>query len=86
MRWEDYDYDTVESIPSCIASSLEEIELLNITAIKNAFQLAKFLLKTAVNLKKFHVTSLYEKVKVEVTKDILSAYPDISSSVTIVGY
>ncbi|XP_073127065.1 F-box/FBD/LRR-repeat protein At2g26030-like isoform X2 [Henckelia pumila] len=50
--WNDYDYDSVEAIPSCIASQLIEVEFNMFKGERSHIHLADFLLKYAVRLKK----------------------------------
>ncbi|XP_073121513.1 F-box/FBD/LRR-repeat protein At5g56420-like [Henckelia pumila] len=58
-----YDYDSVESIPSCIVSHLKEVEFCGFKGERPHVRLADFLLKNAVELKK--MSGLSRKRSVE---------------------
>ncbi|XP_073124357.1 putative FBD-associated F-box protein At5g56560 isoform X3 [Henckelia pumila] len=50
--WNDYDYDLVESTPSCIVSHIKEVEFRGFKGEKPHVHLADFLLKNATELRK----------------------------------
>ncbi|XP_073271082.1 uncharacterized protein [Primulina huaijiensis] len=52
LPWTDYDYDLVESMPSCIVSHVKEVEFDGFNGEQAHVHLADFLLKNAAELKK----------------------------------
>lgn len=55
----DYDYDSLEPIPSCIVSHLNEVKFIGFKGLKPHVHLADFFLKNAVELKK--MSGLFRK-------------------------
>ncbi|XP_073128439.1 F-box/FBD/LRR-repeat protein At2g26030-like isoform X2 [Henckelia pumila] len=52
--WNDYDYDLVELIPSCIVSHLNKVEFQGFKGERSHVHIADFFLKNAVGLKKMY--------------------------------
>ncbi|XP_075520736.1 uncharacterized protein LOC142554016 isoform X1 [Primulina tabacum] len=50
--WDDYDYDEVESLPSCIVSHLKEVRFRSFSKSLPDYRMAQFLWTNALRLKK----------------------------------
>ncbi|XP_073021804.1 F-box/LRR-repeat protein At4g14103-like isoform X6 [Primulina eburnea] len=50
--WDDYDYDEVESLPSCIVSHLKEVRFRSFSESLPDYRMAQFLWTNALRLKK----------------------------------
>ncbi|XP_073287037.1 F-box/FBD/LRR-repeat protein At3g14710-like isoform X4 [Primulina huaijiensis] len=50
--WDDYDYDEVESLPSCIVSHLKEVQFRSFSKTLPDYRMAQFLWTNALRLKK----------------------------------
>ncbi|XP_075518322.1 F-box/FBD/LRR-repeat protein At3g14710-like [Primulina tabacum] len=51
-HWDDYDYDTVQNVPSCIVSHLNEVRFSRFSKRLPDYRMADFLLSNATQLKK----------------------------------
>lgn len=75
-----YDYNAVESIPSCIVSHLKKVEFVGFGGDADQFNLARFLLKNGSRLEELHIkrgTSWMKMAK-------LLAFPRASGSLKFV--
>ncbi|KAL3838743.1 hypothetical protein ACJIZ3_023334 [Penstemon smallii] len=79
-----YDYDGIEFIPSCIVSYLHRVRFYNFTGEKPQLDLAMFLLKNAIHLKKLYLYSSVSSKPSDVIIDQLLRFPKASSCLAII--